>query len=151
MATTSARRNWLVGGLIAGALIAVLSVLGYQWVRRAGAHLMDQARQSVREGQRVGRSITTEACVDTAFARHVASGGFSTQVTEEVFLEGCLRTAAPTGMCDTVPATGGISGIVKFSQWSIAQCRARGVTDGNCPRLFQAVMHYCDRSAHRTS
>ncbi len=97
--------------------------------------------------------LTATACLDTAFARHarVPSGSMSQQITEGVFLEGCLHTGTPDSLCATIPPTGNLTEMMRFSVWSVEQCRARGLTDRNCPRLLQAVANHCRRGTRASS
>jgi len=142
----SKRNVWLIVGLMLG-LVALGSWIGVRWLQRAFTGVMAEGRQYYEEGTRLGRSLTATACLDTAFARHAhaASVSMSQQITEGVFLDGCLRTGAPDGLCDTIPATGNLTEMMRFSVWSVQQCRVRGFTDRNCPRLLQAVSNHCRR------
>ena len=142
----SKRNVWLIVGLIVG-LVGVASWIGLQWLQRAFTGVMAQGRQNYEEGTRLGRSLTATACLDTAFVRHarVPSGSMSQQITEGVFLEGCLHTGTPDSLCASIPPTGNLTEMMRFSVWSVEQCRARGLTDRNCPRLFQAVSNHCRR------
>jgi hypothetical protein len=142
----ASKRVWLIVGVMLG-LVALGSWLGFRWLQRAFTGVMAEGRQYYEEGTRLGRSLTATACVDTAFARHAraSSVSMSEQITEGVFLEACLRTGAPDGLCDSIPAMGNLKEMVRFSAWSVEQCRARGLTDRNCPRLLQAVSNHCRR------
>ena len=142
----SKRNVWLIVGLMLG-LVALGSWIGWRWLQRAFTGVMAESRQNYEEGRLLGRSLTATACLDTAFARHARapSGSMSQQITEGVFLEGCLRTGTPDALCDSVPPTGSLSQMMRFSVWSVEQCGARGLTDRNCPRLLQAVSNHCRR------
>ncbi len=128
-------------------LAAAGSWAGYRWLQGAVAGVMVEGRRSYEEGTRLGSSLTANACLDTAFARHprVPTGSMSGQISEGVFLDACLRASTPTGICDTIPPTDNLKEIVRFSAWSVEQCRARGLEDRGCPRLLQAVANDCRR------
>ncbi len=140
------KRVWLIVGLSLG-LVALGSWIGFRWLQRAFTGVLAEGRQYYEEGTRLGRSLTATACLDTAFARHAraSSTSMGQQITENVFLEACLRTSTPNGLCDSVPATGNLKELLRFSAWSVAQCRARGLTDRSCPRLLQSVANDCRR------
>jgi hypothetical protein len=142
----SNRNVWLIVGVTLG-LVALGSWIGFRWLQRAFTGVMAEGRQSYDEGTRLGRSLTATACLDTAFARHARapSGSMGQQITEGVFLEGCLGTGTPDGLCDSIPPTGNLSQMMRFSVWSVEQCRVHGLTDRNCPRLLQAVSNHCRR------
>ena len=142
------KRVWLIVGLSLG-LVALGSWIGFRWLQRAFTGVMAEGRQYYEEGTRLGRSLTATACLDTAFARHARapSGSMGQQITEGVFLEGCLRTGTPDGLCDSIPPSGNLKQIMRFSVWSVEQCRAHGLTDRNCPRLLQPVANDCRRRA----
>jgi len=144
----SKRNVWLIVGLVVG-LVALGSWIGVRWIGRAFTGVLAETRQYYDEGTRLGRSLTATACLDTAFAHHARApnGSMGQQITEGVFLEACLRTGAPDGLCDTIPPAGSLTEVMKFSVWSLQQCRARGLTDRNCPRLFQAVSNHCRSGA----
>jgi len=135
---------WLVVVMIA--LVVVGTWTGYRWLKGAFAGLVVDSRETYEQGRALGRTITADACLDTAFARHarLGSASFGRQVTEGVFLESCLRTSTPTAaVCESVPAADNISGMVRFSAWTIEECHRRGFNDRSCPRLLQSLNRYC--------
>ncbi len=120
----SKRNVWLIVGLIV-VLVGVASWTGVRWLQRAFTGVMAEGRQNYEDGTRLGQSLTATACLDTAFARHA-------RVT-------------PDSLCASIPPTGNLTEMMRFSVWSVEQCRARGLTDRNCPRLLQAVSNHCRR------
>ncbi len=142
----SKRNVWLIVGLIVS-LVGVASWIGVRWLQRAFTGVMAEGRQNYEDGTRLGQSLTATACLDTAFARHAraSSVSMSQQITEGVFLEGCLHTGTPDSLCTSIPPTGNLTEMMRFSVWSLEQCRARGLSDRTCPRLLQAVSNHCRR------
>ncbi len=138
------RTRWM---LAAVAAVLIVAAVGYLWVRKASTAILAEAKQSFEAGRAVGQSLVANVCLDTFFVRHATSteSGMRHEIDEEVFLEGCLRTSTPTALCDTVPSTSDVSGIVRFSTWSVAQCRLRSFADAGCPRALKAIMHYCTK------
>jgi hypothetical protein len=145
MAGSKSNVVWIVAVIIA--LTAAGTWLGIRWLRGAVTGMVEAGRQENEAGNRLGQTVTQSICLDTAFARHARTTrrSIGQQISETVFLESCLHASAPSGICDSIPATDNLKGIMKFSAWSIAQCRARGLTDRNCPRLLQAVSNECRR------
>ncbi|PYP09370.1 MAG: hypothetical protein DMD59_09045 [Gemmatimonadetes bacterium] len=142
----SKSRVWLIVGMIV-TLAAAGSWAGYRWLQGAVAGLMVEGRKRYEEGTRLGSSLTATGCLDTAFARHARAptASMSGQINEGVFLEACLRVSTPSGVCDSIPPTDNLKEIMRFSVWSVQQCRARGLEDRSCPRLLQAVANDCRR------
>jgi hypothetical protein len=143
----ASKSNVLMIVLVIVALMAAGSWIGWHWLQRAATGMVEESRQEYDAGTRLGRSVTESMCVDTAFAQHArtTNRSMARQISENVFLESCLRASTPTAMCDTIPATDSFKGIMKFSMWSVEQCRLRGVGDRGCSRLLQVVSTECGR------
>ncbi len=137
----------IVIGIMLG-LIVCVGALGYLWWRHNGPAMVQEAQQTYKEGQAIGRSSTTAACLDAAFARHASdhSASLVHQVNEQMFFEGCLRWSRETpGLCDTIPSGHGVKDVLRFATWSVDQCRRRGLQDSGCPNVFKPLEHYCQR------
>jgi hypothetical protein len=145
---TPKQRVWIIVG-VSVAVTAIVGLVSVRWAQRAFRSVLAESQVVYAEGRALGRTLTANACVDTAMARHARAGGssFGKQIHEGVFLEACLGASAPTDMCDNVPSAEGLRGMVRFTQWSQEQCTQRGLRDRGCPPLYQAVMHYCGRRA----
>ena len=129
------------------ALMAAGTWIGVRWAEGAFTGMMTEGRQEFDAGTQLGQAITENMCLDTAFARHARTTNRSMgrQISETIFLQSCLRASTPSGICDSIPPTDNLKGLMRFSSWSIEQCHARGLTDGSCPRLLQTVSNECRR------
>jgi hypothetical protein len=133
-------------GIVLGLIVGIVA-LGYVWWRHNGAAMVQQAQQTYREGQAIGRAITTAACIDTVFARHASdhSASLLHQVNEQMFFDGCLRWSRATpGLCDTIPSGHGVKDLLRFATWSVDQCRRRGLQDAQCPNVVKPLERYCE-------
>src|SRR5260370_4106261 len=134
-------------GRMLGLIVCVVA-LGYVWWGHHGPAMVQEAQQTYREGQAIGRSITTATCLDSALARHASAHAASLlhQVNEQMFFEGCLRWSRMTpGLCDTIPSGHGVKDVLRFATWSVDQCRRRGLQDSRCPNVFKPLQHDCER------
>jgi hypothetical protein len=145
-------KRWIIGGLVA---LVLGGWLGFLWVRSEFMDLVGDTRPVYEEGAALGATITANACLDTAFARHprYVNAGFGDALNEIAFLEGCLRASTPTAMCDSVPEQHGVRDALRFEEWARERCRDRGMTDRHCSRLFGPVGRYCGARStdHSTS
>jgi hypothetical protein len=141
---------WLVGVMVV--LIGVGTWLGYRWLRGAWGGFVVDSRETYEQGANLGRTLTATGCLDTAFVRHarLSRTSLSHQITENLFVESCLRWSAPTAMCDSVPKVEGLRDMLRFTAWSTQQCQQRGLRDRNCPRLLQPLIGYCERLSGKT-
>lgn len=140
----STGRIWLIAGVV---FVVVVCWAGYRWARGAWTGLIDDTRVAYQQGRAHGQSLTATTCVDTALARHVPGGALAMRqgVREQIFLQGCLQASTPTALCDTVPSAQDVKGMLRFSAWTIDQCRRRGFRDRACPRVLQALARYCGK------
>ena len=125
-------------------LFVGVTALGYVWWRRNWAGMKDDGQISYQNGQTLGWSVTSSACLDTAFARHRPRGvlGLGGKLNEQLFLEGCLGTSTPTSkLCDNIPVKK--DSLVRFAQWSIEQCRRHQLWDRDCPLLLDVLSTHC--------
>ena len=140
----SRTRFWIILGSTVG-LLVLLVWLGMGWASRAFTGMVDQSRVVIADGRALGKYVTANGCVDTVFARHAAHGASMMQsMIEQFFLEGCLSTAQPAAVCDTIPAGKSMKDIFRFGAWSAEQCKRHKLYDRDCPRLLQPVLRYCE-------
>ena len=126
-------------------LIAVVIVLvvasgffAYRWMMKNKDHFLSVQK----EGTTFGTGKDYAQCTDTALAR--LGGGMTSQIEARLFVEGCLKVAAPTpAICEGAPPK---SEIMRSAQWSVEQCRKRGLMgQQGCTQIFQAVAQACQR------
>jgi hypothetical protein len=143
----ASKTNVVMIVLVIVALMAAGTVIGWRWLQRAATGMVQESRQEYDAGTTLGQSVTENMCVDTAFAQHArtTNRSMARQISENIFLESCLRASTPSGMCDTIPTTDSFKALMKFSMWSVEQCRLRGLSDRGCPRLLQVVSSECGR------
>lgn len=126
--------------------------MGAVWWRRNWAGMKEDARISYENGQTLGWSVSSSACLDTAFARHRPHGvlGLGGKINEQAFLEGCLAASTPTPkLCENIPAKS--DGFLRFTRWSVDQCRRRQLLDQECPSLLDVLATHCGHVPGRKS
>jgi len=130
---------------IIGILLALLIAGGfitYNWVMKNKGQFT-----AVRdEGVAFGRGKDSAQCVDAALAR--LQGTMMASVQARLFAAGCLTTATDSpALCAGVPPE---SEIMRGAQWTVEQCRKRGVADQQgCTQIFQEVEQHCRRAPSR--
>jgi len=126
-------------------LFVAVTAVGYVWWRRNWAGMQEDGQISYENGQTLGWSVTSSACLDTAFARHRPRGvlGVGGEINEQLFLEGCLGSSTPTPkLCDNIPVRK--DNFVRFAQWSVEQCRRHQLWDRDCPLLLVVLSTHCN-------
>ncbi|HXO85313.1 MAG TPA: hypothetical protein VN803_07290 [Gemmatimonadales bacterium] len=127
-----------------------VTALAYVWWGRNWAGLKADGQISYQNGQELGWSVSSGACVDTALARHrptrlLELGG---KLNEQFFLRGCLGTSARSPhLCDNVPSTQ--EGIVHVARWAAEECRRHELRDQDCPALLDVLSTHCTRIRQR--
>src|SRR5207237_10624804 len=83
----------IVIGIMLGLIVCVFA-LGYVWWRHNGPAMVQEAQQTYKEGQAVGRAITMAGCIDTALARHASthSASLVRHANEQIVLARLLRS-----------------------------------------------------------
>lgn len=145
--------GWLKVLLIV-AIIVVLLIVGvvgagvFWWVRNKDA-LMARAKEVVAEGQEVGKRSDNQGCVDEGVSRYKKEPGFTSAISNAIFMRTCLEASKPTpGFCDTVPRA---SEIMKSAEWQAEQCRRVDLaTDSYCRQVFQPVQQYCEAGKRKS-
>src|SRR5438128_241334 len=102
----------LVVGLIAG---------GIYYVSRNKDAWLAKGKEVMTEGRDFGRNTDNQGCVDESVSRYKKDPGFTTIISNSLFMRSCLESSRPTpGFCDEVPKQ---TEFVKTAQWRLAQCR----------------------------
>jgi hypothetical protein len=129
-------------------VISVLFVgvvaLGYVSWRRNWSGVKEDGLISYENGQALGWSVTSSACLDTAFVRHRPRGVLELggKLNEQLFLEGCLAASTPTPkLCDNIPPKH--DSFVRFAEWTVKECRRHQLWDRDCPLLLDVLATHC--------
>lgn len=146
--------RWLKILLIV-AIVVVVLVLGVVgtgvvwWMKNKDA-LMARAKEIVAEGKEFGGRNDNQACTDEALSRYKKEPGFSSAISNNVFLRACLEASKPTdGFCEGVPKT---SEFMRSAEWQLEQCRRVDLAkDSYCRQLFQPVQQFCEKGPSRLS
>ena len=139
--------GWLKALLIV-AIIVVLLIVGvvgagvFWWMRNKDA-LMTRAKEVVTEGRDFGSHSDNQGCVDESISRYKKEPGFSSALSNSIFMRTCLDASRKTpGFCDDVPRA---TEFMKSAQWRIDQCRRINLSgDRYCQQLFQPVQQFCE-------
>ncbi|MEK6336933.1 MAG: hypothetical protein AABM67_18575 [Acidobacteriota bacterium] len=131
--------------LVIGALI----VAGFWWAQNKDK-LMARAKQVVSEAQEFGANADNQGCVDESLSRYKKEPGFTTVISNSIFMRTCLEKSRPTpGFCSEVPKQ---TEFVKTAQWRIEQCNKADLSkDSNCQNLFSPVQEFCEVQRARNS
>ena len=138
--------------LIIVAIVVVLLVVGvigagvFWWMRNKDA-LIGRAKEIATEGKTYGQGTDNQGCVDESISRYKKEPGFTSAISNSIFMRTCLDASKPTpGFCDTVPKT---TEFMKSADWLRDQCQRIDLgKDQYCHNLFQPVQQYCE-SPHR--
>ena len=144
--------GWLKVLLIV-VIVVVLLVVGvvgagvFWWMRNKDA-LMARAKEVVTEGKDFGNHSDNQGCVDESISRYKKEPGFSSAISNSIFMRTCLEASKPTpGFCDGVP---GKTEFMKAAEWRRDQCtRIDLAKDSYCQQLFQPVQDYCEHGSRR--
>jgi len=137
--------------LVVGAVFALLCAgaagLGVYLWRQHGREFVEGGQQGFGEGREFGRSSNSQGCLTEAVARHRRAASFGEMFGVNLFLRGCLDTAAPTdGFCDGVPRP---LEFLRAAQWGQEQCHRHGLSvERQCGQLFAQVQQYCAARAN---
>jgi hypothetical protein len=144
--------GWLKALLIV-AIIVVLLIVGligagvFWWMRNKDA-LMARAKEVVTEAKDFGSHTDNQGCVDGSISRYKKDPGFSSAISNSVFMRTCLDASKPTpGFCSDVPRK---TEFMKSAEWRRDQCKRIDLSKDNyCQQLFQPVQEFCE-GPHRT-
>ena len=145
--------GWLKAVLIV-VIVIVLLVIGvvgagvFWWMRNKDA-LMARAKEVVTEGKDFGSHSDNQGCVDETMSRYKKEPGFSSAISNSIFMRTCLDASRPTpGFCASVP---GKTEFMKAAEWRRDQCaRVDLAKDSYCQQLFQPVQEYCEKGPRRS-
>lgn len=136
------------GMIITGIVLVLLLVLaiagGVFWISRNSGPWLAKGKESMEEGQRLGRDADNARCVEATVARYKQERGFTAAITSQLFLAGCLPVSRPTeGFCENVPHP---TEFMRVAEWQREQCEQAGMGgDKYCPQIFSPVQSYCER------
>jgi hypothetical protein len=116
---------------------------GIYWLSTHGGQFLEKSKQSMLEGEQFGKATDNQGCLAESIVRHKQTPGFSSALSTQLFLQGCLQASRATpGFCDDVPKR---LEFVKSAQWQQQQCARNNLRDTYCPQLFSQVETFCER------
>jgi hypothetical protein len=146
--------GWLKALLIV-AVVIVLLVLGcigagVYYVSRNKDAWIAKGKAVVTEGRDFGRNSDNQGCVDESISRYKKEPGFTSVISNSIFMQSCLDSSRPTpSFCADVPKG---TEFVKSAQWRVDQCSRVDLSkDSYCQQLFQPVQEFCERGARKSS
>jgi hypothetical protein len=146
--------GWLKALLIVAIVVVVLVVgvvgVGVFYVMKNKDAWMARAKEVATEGKNFGEGTDNQGCVDEGLSRYKKEPGFTTILSNTIFMRTCLESSKPTpGFCDAVPRQ---TEFMKTAEWKLKQCREAGLqTDQNCQNLFAPVQQFCEQKSSRSS
>jgi hypothetical protein len=131
-------------------LLLIVGVVGagvFWWMRNKDA-LMARAKEVVTEAKDFGRNTDNQGCVDESISRYKKEPGFSSAISNSIFMRTCLDASKPTpGFCNDVP---GKTEFMRSGEWRRDQCSRVDLSkDSYCQQLFQPVQDFCDKESGR--
>ena len=144
--------TWLKALLIVVVVVIVLVVgvviAGVYWISRNKDAWIARGKEVMTEGRDFGRKTDNQGCVDESISRYKQEPGFTSTISNGIFMRGCLESSRPTpGFCDEVPRQ---TEFIKTAQWRISQCQHFDLEkDSNCHNLFAPVQQFCDERARK--
>jgi hypothetical protein len=145
--------GWLKALLIVLVVIIVLVVgvivAGVYYVSRNKDAWIAKGKAVVTEGRDFGRHSDNQGCVDESTSRYKKEPGFTSAISNSLFMKACLESSRPTpNFCSDVPKA---TEFVKSAQWRVEQCRRIDLSsDSYCQQLFQPVQEFCERRTRRS-
>jgi len=145
--------GWLKALLIVLLIIIVLVVgavvAGVYWVSRNKDAWLAKAKEVATEGRDFGRNADNQGCVDESISRYKKEPGFTSTISNAIFMRACLDSSRPTrGFCDDVPRQ---MEFIKSAQWRVSQCaRVDLEKDSNCQNLFSPVQQFCEAKTQKS-
>ncbi len=144
--------GWLKALLIVVVIVIVLVVgvviAGVYWISRNKDAWIAKGKEVMTEGRDFGRKSDNQGCVDESISRYKKEPGFTSTISNGIFMRGCLESSQPTlGFCDDVPKQ---TEFIKSAQWRVSQCtRINLEKDSNCQNLFTPVQQFCEERARK--
>jgi hypothetical protein len=145
--------GWLKALLIVVVVVIMLVVgvviAGVYWISRNKDAWIAKGKEVMTEGRDAGRKTDNQGCVDESISRYKQEPGFSSTISNAIFMRGCLESSRPTpGFCDDVPRQ---TEFIKTAQWRISQCRHVDLEkDNNCQNLFAPVQQFCEGKTRKS-
>ena len=146
--------GWLKALLIVLVIIVVLVVgaivAGVYWLSSNKDALIARGKAVITEGRDFGRNTDNQGCVDESISRYKQDPGFSSTISNSIFMRACLDSSRPTpGFCKEVPTP---TEFIKSAHWRVSQCRRVDLaSDSNCQNLFQPVQQFCEERDRKSS
>ena len=144
--------GWLKALIIVAIVVVVLVVavvgVGVFYVMRNKDAWLARGKEVAEEGKRFGNTTDNQGCVDEGLSRYKKEPGFTSILSNTIFMRTCLESSKPTpGFCDQVPKQ---TDFIKAAEWKLKQCRLAGLqNDSNCQNLFTPVMQFCETPYRR--
>ena len=146
--------GWLKVLLIVAVVIVVLVLgvigAGVYYVSRNKDAWIAKGKAVATEGRDFGRNSDNQGCVDESISRYKKEPGFTSALSNSIFMQSCLDSSRPTpNFCTDVPKA---TEFMKSAQWRVDQCRKIDLSsDSYCQQLFQPVQQFCERGPRKSS
>ena len=141
--------------LVIVVVVIVLLVLGcigagVYYVSRNKDAWIAKGKAVATEGRDFGRNSDNQGCVDESISRYKKEPGFTSAISNSLFMKACLDSSRPTpNFCTDVPKA---TEFMKSAQWRVDQCRRIDLSsDSYCQQLFQPVQKFCERGPRKSS
>lgn len=134
----------LVGILL---VVGVIAAAGFWFYRNKDA-LVAKTKAIAEEGRTFGENTDNQGCVDETISRYKAEPGFTSAISNSIFLRICLdKSRATPGFCEDVPTQ---REFMRTAQWRKEQCQRAGLEgDTHCQNLFTPIQQFCEDKAAR--
>ena len=124
-------------------VIAAGFAAGIYWLSTHSGEFLEKSKQSMLDGQKLGKTTDNQGCLTEAISRHKQDSGFGSALSTQLFLQGCLPASHETpGFCDEVPTR---TEFLRSAQWQQQQCARNNLRDSYCPQIFSQVQNFCER------
>ena len=144
--------GWLKVLLIVFVVIVLLGLgvigAGIYYVSRNKDAWLARGKAVATEGKDFGRNSDNQGCVDESISRYKKEPGFTSVISNSLFMQACLDSSRPTpNFCADVPKA---TEFMKSAQWRVDQCSRVDLSkDSYCQQLFQPVQQFCERGPRR--
>lgn len=139
---TGFAKGLIISGVLLFLIVVAGAAAGIYWLSAHSGEFLEKTKQSMVDGQKFGRKTDNRGCVTEAVTRYKQSPGFSSALSTELFLQGCLRVSHETpGFCDGIPKP---TDFVKGAEWEMEQCARNDLHDSFCAQIFGQVLTFCE-------
>ena len=130
----------LVGILLVVGVIAAAGI----WFYRNKDVLQTKINDITTEARNFGQNTDNEGCVNETVSRYKAEPGFTSAMSNGIFMRICLDNSRVTpGFCDSIPKQ---TEFMRTAQWRREQCQRVGLErDSYCEGLFTPVQQFCEK------